>query len=502
MEVHEADSQELEETEPIEIDDGFFSRSQSQEESQSQSQAEYWGRLYPLKATLPVIDLVQNSVTFGKRNASFIVSKQHLPVGVLRKCSGLQFEIQRQQKQQLGAMVTQIVIIDKSSNGTFINGHSLKRKPNGPMKYKTLKSHDIIGLPAGNPNIYDAYVFINPCDSSPVSVPRLVSKKFQLSMRLGVGAFGEVSLVFDKEKGKPYAMKTIVKDRNTHGRELDSQRQKLLNELRILQTVDHPNVIKLVDVVDCKRERYLILEYMEGKDLSHRLQDSEKFDEGLSKFYMYQIAKGVDYLHKQGITHRDLKPANILLASSEEETVLKITDFGLSKIVSSATMMKTLCGTKMYVAPEILFGGGTYKYTQLVDVWSMGVLLYYCLSGYEPFTDESIDVEYLIKEAIFSMPPQSWLEISSEAQSIIRRMLTKDPSDRIKVHEILEDSWMQDDLMLQKVHAVYNRFARLQNSSSMSFSNSSLTESEGLSQDTTEVFSCPTSPAPKRTRLE
>ena len=100
------------------------------------------------------------------------------------------------------------------------------------------------------------------------------------------------------------------------------------------------------------------------------------------------------YLHEKGISHRDLKPENILLCSRKEvETLIKITDFGLSKFVDGAALMKTFCGTPNYLAPEVLRSNGDGKYTNKVDNWSLGVILYIMLSGFPPFADNNLDYQ-------------------------------------------------------------------------------------------------------------
>jgi len=98
-------------------------------------------------------------------------------------------------------------------------------------------------------------------------------------------------------------------------------------------------------------------------------------------------------LHDEGITHRDLKPENILLSSDQNETLIKVTDFGLSKFFDATTMMKTFCGTPNYLAPEVLVTKGEGKYTNKVDNWSLGVILYIILVGFPPFSDDNLEKE-------------------------------------------------------------------------------------------------------------
>lgn len=443
-----------ESTEPVDwaVGDSGYEGSQM---SQPEPEPQHWGRLYPMKASLDVIDLVSNIVTVGKVDTDVVLTRDHLPHEVFGKCSKLHFELQRRQVWRMGAQTTQVELIDRSSNGTFINGHVLRKRSScSQPRRKILRTNDVIGLPAGSPVIYEAYVYIDSLVTTSSVIPFPVRKKYEISLRLGAGAFGEVSLVFNRAEGKPYAMKTIVKDVHAYGHVVNGYKKRLLNELDILRAVDHPNVIKLIDVLDCEKEHFLILEYMEGKDLAHRIFQKERLEENIVKLYFYQIVKGVEYLHSQGIIHRDLKPANILLLSSKQETVLKITDFGLSKVLSPMTMMKTLCGTRFYVAPEVILGEGSYRYTEQVDIWSMGVILFVCLSGSQSLEGESDGIDRKLKEA-FSVPANEWKMISHEAKLLMEKMLVKAPHRRAKIVEIISSPWMQDEKMIARANSLY-----------------------------------------------
>ena len=115
------------------------------------------------------------------------------------------------------------------------------------------------------------------------------------------------------------------------------------------------------------------------------------------------------YLHSQDITHRDLKPENVLLTNHGEECAIKITDFGLSKVVGENSLMKTLCGTPSYLAPEVLLNAGSLGYGQKCDCWSLGVILFIQLSGYPPFSNEvqTHTLREQITEGIYSFPKVS-----------------------------------------------------------------------------------------------
>lgn len=150
--------------------------------------------------------------------------------------------------------------------------------------------------------------------------------------------------------------------------------------------------------------------------------------------------------HERNIVHRDIKPENILLA--DKELSVKLADFGLAKIIGEESFTTTLCGTPSYVAPEILENSKHRKYTRAVDVWSLGVVLYICLCGFPPFSDELWSEEHpynlsqQIKMGRFDYPSPYWDTVGDPALDLIDRMLTVEVDKRITIEECLEHPWI------------------------------------------------------------
>ncbi|VDD79912.1 unnamed protein product [Mesocestoides corti] len=151
-------------------------------------------------------------------------------------------------------------------------------------------------------------------------------------------------------------------------------------------------------------------------------------------------------MHDNGITHRDLKLENILLSGRSNRSLIKITDFGLSKLVDGNTVLRTFCGTRPYMAPEVLLTAGIGTYTSAVDIWSLGVILYACLVGYPPFTEERKD--YDLQEQIlggrYDFPDEYWSGISASAKDLVRRLLCVNPTERISLNAALAHPWLSD----------------------------------------------------------
>ena len=209
----------------------------------------------------------------------------------------------------------------------------------------------------------------------------------------------------------------------------------ITREIEVLRKLDHPNVIKLYDVIYNSNTIFLILEYCKHGDFSCFLKKRALKEEHAKRF-IRELAEGMKYLKKHNITHRDLKPQNLLLTDKYN---LKITDFGLAKFIEDDKMMQTMCGSPLYMAPEIL----TYKeYTDKADLWSIGVILYEMLTGELPFKGNTIyNIMKQIENKTIKFPKDKY-PISNEAEQLVNELLQKDAQQRISWNDFFSHSWL------------------------------------------------------------
>ena len=214
-------------------------------------------------------------------------------------------------------------------------------------------------------------------------------------------------------------------------------------ERKILETIDYPFISKLYYAFQTKKSLYMITEFMAGGEMFHHLHDCGHFDENRTRFYIAELILAIDHLHKHNILYRDLKPENILL---DEIGHIKLTDFGLSKIMNNIEKDKTytVCGTHVYVAPEVLTGQG---YNKLVDWWSLGVLLYEFLAGYSPYREAKNRVDIQIYKKKLKQDPlisnTAFDLITKLCQYNVRLRIGKNVKD-IKNHKFFESiDWVK-----------------------------------------------------------
>jgi len=275
---------------------------------------------------------------------------------------------------------------------------------------------------------------------------------------LGRGNFSEVHLGVSKETNVRVAIKIIQKMGSKDKPEM------LNNEVNILKKMEHPYIIKLFDIFDTETILYLVMELVTGGELFDRIVEREQYSEENAKQVMRQLLSAIEYFHSLGIVHRDLKPENLLLENETDDTNIKVTDFGLSRIYSHDMIMQTACGTPGYVAPEVLECRG---YDKEVDMWSAGVILYILLCGYPPFySEKEPELFESIMQANYSFHIPYWDHISDEAKDLICHLLVVNPKERYTATEAIQHQWFEvdNDTMKKPLNSVMREKLKNHNS--------------------------------------
>ena len=261
---------------------------------------------------------------------------------------------------------------------------------------------------------------------------------YELKEVIGKGKFGVVNLGIHKKTQQQVAVKIINKDsiKTLEDKEL------VRIEIGILKLCHHPNVVRLLDHLENEDYIFIVMEYIEGGTLGQYFKKKNfNFSERQASSIMSQIASGVKYLHKYGIVHRDLKPDNIMITQQNDFGVIKIMDFGLSKIVSTQERMVDGYGTLSYVAPEVLL---RTPYNKEVDIWSMGVILFYMLCGHLPFkgNKEVIIAEKIVNDDL-EFDEEEWEVRSKKVRDLITSCLKKEPEERISIDDFINHPWFK-----------------------------------------------------------
>ncbi|OBT98778.1 hypothetical protein VE01_03382 [Pseudogymnoascus verrucosus] len=320
------------------------------------------------------------------------------------------------------------VLEDLSSNGTFVNEALIGRN-----KRRELKDNDEI-------TILDKARFLFRYPQ--YRETSAFQEQYEIIDKLGKGHFAEVYLCVEKSTGQRYAVKVFTKNPDLEER---SKTEGLQQEIAVLMGVSHPTLLCLKATFDEKHAVYLVLELAVEGELFNLIILKQKLSEDETRKVFVQLFEGIKYLHERNIVHRDIKPENILL--TDKDLHIKIADFGLAKIVGEDSFTTTLCGTPSYVAPEILEDTKNRRYSRAVDIWSLGVVLYICLCGFPPFSDElyTREAPYTLHEQIkmgrFDYPSPYWDPVSDLALELIDNMLTVDVNKRYTIDDCLAHPW-------------------------------------------------------------
>ncbi|XP_051901273.1 serine/threonine-protein kinase D3-like isoform X6 [Pristis pectinata] len=253
---------------------------------------------------------------------------------------------------------------------------------------------------------------------------------------LGSGQFGVVYGGKHRKSARDVAIKVIDKLRFPTQRE-----SQLRNEVTILQDLQHPGVVNLDAVFEDTDRVFVVMEKLHGDMLEMILSSqNSRLPERLTKFLTTQILEALRYLHSKNIVHCDLKPENVLLASDDPYPQVKLCDFGFARIIGEKSFRRSVVGTAAYLAPEVL---QSRAYNRSLDMWSVGVIIYVCLSGTFPFNEDE-DINDQIQNASFMYPARPWQEISPTAIELINSLLQVKIRKRYSVDKALSHPWLQD----------------------------------------------------------
>ena len=240
---------------------------------------------------------------------------------------------------------------------------------------------------------------------------------------LSRGKFGLVQLAQSKITGQKVVLKVLLNKRS----------KEIHEEVSILKRLDHPNIIKYLEMFQQRKQTFVVMEYCSRGELIS--SPSCLYPEEYIAMIIFKLLHAVNYLHGMGIVHRDIKPENCMLDSDGD---LKLIDFGFSTFFQYGRKMTKVVGTPYYIAPEVL----THEYGPECDLWSVGVILHIMLLGYPPFDAKTQnDILFKVKSGKFNTNSKEFKDLSSESRSLLKRLLCKNPELRITSQDALLDDW-------------------------------------------------------------
>ncbi|KAI5077774.1 hypothetical protein GOP47_0007598 [Adiantum capillus-veneris] len=263
-----------------------------------------------------------------------------------------------------------------------------------------------------------------------------IRETYTLGQELGRGQFGITRACIHKATGQRLACKSISKRKLTSKDDVDDVRR----EVRVMKYLSgHPNIVELKATYEDRQSVHLVMELCAGGELFDRILSKGKYSEREAATAFRTIVEILHNCHSRGVMHRDLKPENFLLLNKEEESPLKVIDFGLAAFFKPGDILKDFVGSAYYIAPEVL----RHEYGPEADIWSAGVILYILLCGVPPFW---ADTEQGIFDAIlagsFDLTSEPWPSISSSAKDLVKKMLKQDPKERLTLLEVQSHPWV------------------------------------------------------------
>ncbi|XP_042000684.1 serine/threonine-protein kinase ATG1c-like isoform X1 [Salvia splendens] len=274
---------------------------------------------------------------------------------------------------------------------------------------------------------------------------------YVVGKQIGAGSFSTVWHARHRVHGTEVAIKEIATAR------LNSKLQESLkSEIFILKRINHPHIIRLHDMIEEPGKIYIVLEYCKGGDLSMYIQQRQgKVSEATAKHFMQQLAEGLKILRDNNLIHRDLKPQNLLLSTNGDNSTLKIADFGFARSLQPRGLAETLCGSPLYMAPEIM---QLQKYDAKADLWSVGAILFQLVTGKTPFTgcNQIQLLQNIIKSNDLPFPPEA-KDLNPYCIDLCTKLLRRNPVERLTFEEFFNHPYLSNT---QPIDSFSNRQSR------------------------------------------
>ena len=268
---------------------------------------------------------------------------------------------------------------------------------------------------------------------------RPFSDFYEMNEVIGEGGFALVYRSRHKINGKDYAVKEVFDDN------YEADGENLREEIDALKRLrEGPYVVRLFDVFREDDRTYVVMEEMKGGDLLERITEKDHFPEKEARKISRTLLEAIGFCHRKKIVHRDIKPENILLADKNDNTTIKLADFGCARYMDNEyeeCKLTTLCGSPQYVAPELYTHENGYD--ERCDLWSAGVVIFVVLGGYAPFEAPTNELPELITEGYFEFHPKYWIDISKPPKELIESLLEVDPDERASVEQALDSEWLR-----------------------------------------------------------
>lgn len=255
---------------------------------------------------------------------------------------------------------------------------------------------------------------------------------YRIRGELGTGNFSQVKLGIHALTKEKVAIKILDKTK------LDQKTQRLLSrEISSMERLHHPNVIRLYEVVETLAKLHIVMEYANGGELFTKISNEGRLPEAEVKILFAQIVAAVNHMHEYHVIHRDLKAENVFFAGSK---LVKVGDFGFSTFSHADQTLNTFCGSPPYAAPE-LFKDESY-YGVFVDIWALGIMLYFMITGIMPFRAETVaKLKKCILDGTYTIPSY----VSDSCQFLIRSILKPVPTDRFTIPEMTSSDFLEGE---------------------------------------------------------